>query len=418
MEEKKKIDTELERNSMISFSLIMVSNLLSAVFQIISGKCLNDVELYGELNAIFSLYNILVIPNAIFAFIVSKYMAEIWHGDLNKRGETKGFLKLMGKILLGLACLMSIGELLFADQICAYLNIDNQGYTYLLILLVAVAIVTPLATGSLQGMKAFVAYGVIGMIGPLFKVLGVLMSILTQRKIECILLVMLVGSIIAVAIGIYLVIKRVGKYEKQASQITVKAIFCFGVMTCIVNVGLTLLSNIDMLLIKHYFNDVAGLYSVALVLGKLTQYIASAIVVVLFPMTVVAKSEDASRNMLKKSLLYTGILSAAALLVLYFMGSFIISLLYGSDFMGAVNYIVSVAVMIFPINFITILVNYALGTGRYKVTAATLILEVLIDVGLIVLWHESIIQVIAILTVMNIIVAMINMVYFLRRKKG
>ena len=119
---KQEIDTELERNSMISFSLIMISNLLSAVFQIISGKCLDDVQLYGELNAIFSLYNILVIPNAIFAFIVSKYMAEIWF--TRERGEAKSFLKSMGKILIGLAVLMTLGEILFAGNIRQYLNIE------------------------------------------------------------------------------------------------------------------------------------------------------------------------------------------------------------------------------------------------------------------------------------------------------
>ena len=412
---KQEIDTELERNSMISFSLIMISNLLSAVFQIISGKCLDDVQLYGELNAIFSLYNILVIPNAIFAFIVSKYMAEIWF--IRERGEAKSFLKSMGKILIGLAVLMTLGEILFAGNIRQYLNIDNNQYTVFLIALVAVAVVTPLATGSLQGMKAFVAYGVIGIIGPLFKVLGVLISTKTEQKIECILLVMLAGSVLAVAIGLGIVFGKTRSYQRVELKVTWKIIIKFGIMTCIVNIGLTLMQNIDMLLIKHYFNEMAGEYSVALVLGKLTQYIASAIVVVLFPMTVVAKTEQESRQMLKKSLVYTGVLSALALLVLYVMGAFIIRLLYGTQYMGAVDYIVPVAFMIFPINFITILVNYALGIGKYKVMAVSLIGEVCIDYLLILLFHKSILEVIGILTLMNAVVAIINTVYFMKKDK-
>lgn len=412
---KQEIDTELERNSMISFSLIMISNLLSAVFQIISGKCLDDVQLYGELNAIFSLYNILVIPNAIFAFIVSKYMAEIWF--IRERGEAKSFLKSMGKILIGLAVLMTLGEILFAGNIRQYLNIDNNQYTVFLIALVAVAVVTPLATGSLQGMKAFVAYGVIGIIGPLFKVLGVLISTKTDQKIECILLVMLAGSVLAVAIGLGIVFRKTRSYQRVELKVTWKTIIKFGIMTCIVNIGLTLMQNIDMLLIKHYFNEMAGEYSVALVLGKLTQYIASAIVVVLFPMTVVAKTEQESRQMLKKSLIYTGVLSALALLVLYVMGAFIIRLLYGNQYMGAVDYIVPVAFMIFPINFITILVNYALGIGKYKVMAVSLIGEVCIDYLLILLFHKSILEVIGILTLMNAVVAIINTVYFMKKDK-
>lgn len=412
---KQEIDTELERNSMISFSLIMISNLLSAVFQIISGKCLDDVQLYGELNAIFSLYNILVIPNAIFAFIVSKYMAEIWF--TRERGEAKSFLKSMGKILIGLAVLMTLGEILFAGNIRQYLNIDNNQYTVFLIALVAVAVVTPLATGSLQGMKAFVAYGVIGIIGPLFKVLGVLISTKTDQKIECILLVMLTGSVLAVAIGLGIVFRKTRSYQRVELKVTWKTIIKFGIMTCIVNIGLTLMQNIDMLLIKHYFNEMAGEYSVALVLGKLTQYIASAIVVVLFPMTVVAKTEQESRQMLKKSLIYTGVLSALALLVLYVMGAFIIRLLYGNQYMGAVDYIVPVAFMIFPINFITILVNYALGIGKYKVMAVSLIGEVCIDYLLILLFHKSILEVIGILTLMNAVVAIINTVYFMKKDK-
>ena len=68
-------DNSFERNGTIVFAMLMIGNALGVIFQLISGRILNDVTLYADLNALLSLYTILIWPMAVITFIVTKYIS-------------------------------------------------------------------------------------------------------------------------------------------------------------------------------------------------------------------------------------------------------------------------------------------------------------------------------------------------------
>ena len=73
------------------------------------------------------------------------------------------------------------------------------------------------------------------------------------------------------------------------------------------------ISNLDLFLVKHYFNEEAGFYSTALVLGKIVTYFTAAIVVVLLPLAVASRNNrSVIRSLFHKSMLYCSILRCLA----------------------------------------------------------------------------------------------------------
>ena len=56
----------------VAFLIIMFTNVLGAIFQVITGKSLNNVEEYGILNTLLSTFTILAIPATIITYVIIK----------------------------------------------------------------------------------------------------------------------------------------------------------------------------------------------------------------------------------------------------------------------------------------------------------------------------------------------------------
>ncbi|WP_461257612.1 oligosaccharide flippase family protein, partial [Treponema sp. R80B11-R83G3] len=112
-------------------------------------------------------------------------------------------------------------------------------------------------------------------------------------------------------------------------------------ITFLVNVGMTVFTNIDVIIVKHYFTDEAtGFYSVASILGKMILYISGSIVLVMFPFITEASVKKGDVNkILKKALLYGGGLSVLCTLGLNVLTKQVIFILFGGKYMDSAIYI-------------------------------------------------------------------------------
>lgn len=400
---------EFEKGSIILFVLMMACNIMNYFFQIILGRLLNDVVQYGTMNALLSVLNIVSLPVAVIALIVSKYVAELT--KTSAYGEIKGFIKSAGKYISILVLGVVITGIIIGKPIGRYMHIDRADLLIIIIVSAAISYLIQIVAGYFQGEKNFFSYGVYNLVAPVVKIIFCLVLSMLGYRLFGISISILLSNIFAIIIG-YIWLKVLFRnITEEPVRLKKKGILVFSYSAIMMNVGVTLLNNVDMLLIKHYFADDAGYYSVASVLGKLVLYFTNAIVVALFPF-VVEKSNDGEGTfaMLKKALVYGTTIAVTASFALNIFSNLIIKIMYGNTYMGAEKYILPITVLVTALSVLTIIANYDLAREKSGFVMSSMLISTGIDVVLITLWHSNILSVVWILTGVLSIVTAINLV--------
>jgi len=389
---------DFEKYSLIIFILTMVGNIANYFFQIIMGRML-DVDNFGVFNSLYSLYSIISIPVSVVLVVVSKYVSEnkVLSGNLNSLLRIFFFY-----VFIFLICYLSLGIAL-SGLIASYINVESKILVSFVIIAAGFGIILPVATGGLQGEKKFFAFGIVNLVFPLTKLFGSIIFVLLGFELNGIILSLILGNIFAILLGLwFLKLDFKPSPENINFKISVKALQ-FVWITFLVNVGMTVLTNIDIIIVKHYFTDeTTGFYSVASILGKMILYISSSIVFVMFPFIAEASAKkDNVNKILKKALLYGGGLSVLCAIGLNILTKQVILILFGSKYLESAIYILPVSLWVIIISFINILTSYFLAINYAKLLSASLVIGCLISFLLFYFIHAEILQIIYVLAAVS-----------------
>lgn len=408
---------EFEKNSIILFVLMMSANVINYLFQIIIGRFLNDVADYGTINALLSIFNILSLPCSIIAMFVSKYVAE--YDMRNNYSEMKQFIIHTSKVVFLLTIVVSVCGSLLSREIAKYIHVDNRILVVLIITGAAISYFMQVGIGFFQGTKKFVSYGVYNIVASTIKIILCIILLLLGYRIWGIIVAIVLDCImVAVIGGVWL-----GKYFKniETKQILLekKKTVEFLYTTIFLNVGIILLNNFDIILIKHYFVEEAGYYSVASALGKILCYFSNAIVVTLFPFVITEKgNSEGATKILKKALLYGGIIAAGAGSVLSLLAEFIINIMYGTVYVQAADYMLPICFFVTALSILTIIANYDVALEQANFVTISMILAVVLDIVIVMIYHENIIVDIWLFALILWLVTIINIIrVFMLEKK-
>lgn len=405
-----------EKESLTLFALIMLCNVINYFFQIIVGRILNDVSDYGTMNALLSVLNIVSLPVAVIAMVVTKYIAEYNINDQKK--AMKAFLYWITQkvfILVILVCL--IGAFL-SKYISGYIHVNSRLLIILIIFGAAISYLIQIAIGYFQGTKNFLHYGMYNLIAPAFKMLICVVVFLGGYKLLGLTISIVLSNCIAVLIGAIWLNYFFRNIKSENKTLSVKKIMNFSYSAVFMNVGITLLNNVDMVLIKHYFILESGYYSVASVLGKLVLYVSNTIVVILFPYTIEQNGRGKStKGTLKKALLYGSSISIVASLGLIVFSEIIIKMMYGTSYLEATKYIIPIGVLVTALSVLTIIANYELALEKIKFVTVSMLVAVFLNGLAIVLYHENIMNVIWILATVAMLTAVVNLIRVLNARE-
>ena len=389
---------EFEKYSILVFILTMLGNVSNYFFQIVMGRML-DVDRFGILNSLYSFYAIISMPVSVILIVVSKYVSE--NKALNK--NVNSLLKIFFfYVFIFMICYLSCGIAL-SGFIASYINVESKILVSFVIIAAGFGLIVPVATGGLQGEKKFFAFGIVNLVFPLAKLFGSIIFILLGFELNGIILSLILGNFFAILLGLwFLKLDFKPSPEKISFKISAKALQ-FVWITFLVNVGMTVLTNIDVIIVKHYFTDEAtGFYSVASILGKMILYISASIVFVMFPfITEASVKKDDVNKILKKALLYGGGLSVLCALGLNILTKPIILILFGSKYMDSAIYILPVSLWVIVISFINILTSYFLAINYAKLLSASLIIGCLISFVLFYFIHAEILQIVYVLAAVS-----------------
>lgn len=398
------------KQSFIVFSASMVGNVCNYLYQIFVGRALGP-EAYGVFGALFAIFYLIgVFTGTIQAgvgFFIAGFNAE------GKENHIGSFLRslIIKSIMLGL-----IGFLLFtliSPWIADFLNISSTEEIIIIGTTFIVTFTLPVTTGALQGMQRFEEMSAQGLISVLVKLLLGIGLICIGFGIFGALGAVALGSFVATVFTLYVLRLHLAE-GKNGVEHNFAELYHYSGPVVLVMFCLAVPSNLDVILVKHFFSNFdAGLYVSASVLGKIIYFVSGAILTVMFPKVVEKKVLGLDPlPILKKSLIYTGLLSGVVTAGLFLFPN-IVGILFGKDYLDAIGIIEIYAIMMFAFSLTAVIAQYSIAIKDMRFGILFLIVTIC-EMGLISFVHNSVIEVANILMVLNIVLFIISYGYITR----
>ena len=384
---------EYEMNSMLLFMIMMTANLLNYLFQVVMGKTLTVVE-FGTLNALLSIIALFSVLSTIITMVTAKstaaYLAD------SQPAKVRMFFTYITKLTFWCALIVLIAGIGFSSSISDLLNIENSYQVTGTMVIVSCSMFVATTTGILQGQKRFFHYGISGLLTTVIKLSLSVVLVAVGFGLFGILFAILLGTILSYTYGLMFIRKTilVSQSIYRGNSIDSNLMLHDIALVLFAQVCISLFVNGDILVVKALFSPKeAGVYSMTMIFGKISMYITTAIVAVLFPM-VTEKSRNGleTKHLLIKSLLYTGGLSIMCAVGINLTAKSLVGMLFGVDYLITLPLLLPASTYIIPVTLLIILVNYQIAIGRVMIMNRTLIFSLFGCSISIWLFHTSISQ--------------------------
>lgn len=395
---KKIYSDSLIRASALMFLSSVIMNILNLIFWLYVVRKLSPVD-YGTLNSLFSLWMIFGLPAGATYVVTTKFIAQ-FHSQ-NDYPKIRFFLYHLGRRIFMLGGILFFLFILFSSRIALFMNISSVSLVIASGILLFFSILTPIPAGILNGLQLFLAGAIIGIASGLIKlilcvglvalnfgVMGVMVGLVLSTVMSLVLLILRVPKGLLVSHSIPAE-QKILKFESIYSYFIPVSIGIFCTMV---------LTNIDVILVKHYFSPLeAGYYSVAQMIGKIVLFLPAAITAVMFPKLTNSYSQNEDTiNILKKSLLIVGILCSTAAIISIIFPYFILKVLTGKVILQCIPLARLFALAMTFFALAQILGTYHLSTHNFKFIYIMAFFTALQTV-LIILFHRKLTDILYIL---------------------
>lgn len=405
---KVKIFDTFTRQVTIIFLASMVVNLGNYVFHVFMSRSLGPAD-YGILASLLSVFLIISAPIGAIRTSITKYTSHFKaQGQYEKiNGLLSGLIKrlsLIGIVGFGVFVLTS-------GYMASFLHIPSRIPVLLLGASLMLSLLLPAVLGVLQGLQKFndLASNSILQISSKLT-LGIVLVYLGLSVNGA-----LAGYVVAPLIGFMLALVPLSFLSKQygtSNPLDFSQVYKYAFPVFITLLFFMLLTNIDVVLVKHFFApSEAGYYSAASIVAKIIFYLPGAIGMVMFPRIseLYSLSQDTT-FILKKSLFYTGLICAIAIMLYFLIPSPIVLLLFGKEYLSTVPLIGFFGLAIGFFSLANVLFLYQLAVHQLKFLKV-LALMVPIELILIVLFHQNLTQVILVLLATGLFLLIVNTYY-------
>ena len=380
------------KHGTIVFVGASIVNVLNYLFQLIMARMLSPVE-YGILIALFAVFNIFVIAASSINTVVAKFTTIF--RTKNELGKIKYLILAYGKILVIFSIAVIVLILLASNQIAFFLNINESALIPILFVAGCLAYFNAVFTGALNGLQRFVSFSIANITGAVGKLGFAVLLVLLGYGVAGAVGALVFGLAAAVLVGFFL-LKDV--LREKAEKFNVKKAFSYSAWILLAFVCLAVLSNIDVVLVKHFFSgEEAGIYSAAFVLARVIFYATAALAIVLLPKAVNAFSlKQHPEKLLKKTLAIMSFLCVGFTAAYFLLPTLVVDLLVGTNYVLAIPLLGWFAIATSLFSFTNLLAVYYVSIHRKKF-ALLLLLFSIIEIALISAFHASLMQVIMVM---------------------
>jgi O-antigen/teichoic acid export membrane protein len=342
-----------------------VSIVANYVFLLAAGRILGSED-YGSLAALLGLLAVVLLPAGALQMAVSR--------DVSRRvasGESAGAEAFARRALrlafLGTFPLIAVA-LALAAPLSDLLNIDSVGLVVLAEMTLLTALVSPVATGVLQGRQRFHALAVL-YVAPFAFRLGVFaVAAALGYRLGGAVFATVASGIAASALALGLIHQSLRGGTSTGARADVRPFLRYLGPVAAGLIGIALLTHIDLLVVKARFSaDEAGAYAAASAFARVGLFLPATILAVLFPRTAARQARgEQTQDILGRSLLATGGFCAALVIFYAATGAGLVSMTFGRDFAEGGRVLAPFALAIGLFSLANILVGYHLSRGETR----------------------------------------------------
>jgi O-antigen/teichoic acid export membrane protein len=378
---------------------MLTGSFFSYLLQFFLGRMLS-VEDYGTFNALLSLSYIIGVPSTVLGTAAIKVSSEMFAKE--KHEELTALFWRLTKYFFILGLFLFGAMALLRNVLSEILNISDAYLfiSYGLFLGLSYLVVTPAA--YLQGMLRFGAFSFYTVVNSVLRFTFPVILVYLGFRVGGVFWGMIDGLLVAFVITLLILRKNFVKYDEVNLSPALKRLLMFSLPVLLVNTGLMLLNNLDMVLVKRYFDPtLSGYYAGAVTLGKILLFGTITIVVIMFPKISALYTKKESYTNIFRELLFLQILLVLGGVLFYVLfPGFITTLFFGERFAHSISYIPPYAIFIGLYVLVRFMVMFFLAIEKTKV-AFFLIPAAVIQLILISLFHRDLFQVIHICSIVT-----------------
>lgn len=404
---------DMLRHGSIMIIFVLLGSFFNYLYQLSMGRLLTPAE-YGTLISLLSLLTIISVFGQTIDLSVTNFVSkEKVHNKMGRINYLWRFL-LKRTLLLGVALFVIL--VLLTPLILRFLNMDNNWYIIVLSFSLVFVFAIPVNLGTLRGLQRFVPLGLTGGIAAFLKFSLAVLLVYLGFGLYGGLSSFVIANLFFFFIGLFFLkdLTRAGKERIKISNIrsytglALLAIVCFAILT-----------NIDVVLAKHYLNpESAGNYSVLSVVGRIVLYMPGGIVIAMFPKTSeLFEKGMGHRSTLLKAMLFSLFLAGGIVLLYWLFPEFIVTFIFGSKYLVAIPYLYKygLAMLFFTVSLLSM--NYFLSLNETRI-GYSLVATTVLELVLIGFFHSEIDQIVNIIVICGIASVVLMLPFYIRVAKS
>jgi O-antigen/teichoic acid export membrane protein len=407
----------LAKNPVIEKTVVVtVGTFTGSVFayllQIFLARSLS-VEDFGAFTALLSLSLILGVLTSTFTTSLIKLVA-----TLASKEEFDTLTNLFAQlvvVLFGVGFLFFSAIYLSRDFLSSFLLISDLNlFTYFGVFL-GISFLSLLPLAYLQGLQRFRSFAAFVVLRHLFRFFFPVIAIVLGFGLVGVFSGMILAVLISLTVGIIVLNRDFIKFEKKDLRPYYKSVLSFAGAVLFVQIGMTFLNNVDVILVKHFFDETsAGLYAGLVTVGKVLLFGASTVGVVMFPMISASYSKK-ENYMMKFKLLFAIQLFVVVVGIFAFTlgGEQITRIMFGETYVSTVRYLPKFSLFVGSYVLINFMILFLLAIEKVKVFLF-LIPAILAQVLLIFKYHSTISNIINVNLSVSLALLLGVIVYFVK----
>jgi len=366
----------------------LLAGFLGYLYHLLMGRLLGPSD-YGVLASLLSLLYVFSVPTATFSLVVTKFSA-----DLKK---SRSFLEKTEKksLLFSLIFFLLFGAL--TPLIASFLHLQALLPIIFIGLCLALGFLVTFKGAILQGRLNFVPLAVGGTANAAVKLLLGIIFVYFGLGINGAIFPMVIGAIFSYFYFRHFLTSKEAMVKKESSspKLANKEIWGYAKPIFFFTLSFALLYSLDVIFARHFLApQEAGWYGALSTLGKIIYFLVSPLSLVLFPMASQKKSRQEKSDRLFRFSFFLAVLIAVFLTAAYFLfPNLILRVFYGAEFLPASAYLGLFGVFLSFYSLAYFLGNFLLSQEKTKPVALLPFLALLLQVVLILFFHESILAI-------------------------
>lgn len=412
---KKIKNNAFAKNSAILFAGSMVANVLNYIFHVVVGRMV-DAQVYGEVESLVALMNIISVPAMTLTMVATKYSAQC--KSVNDKRGTREIMSYMNRRIIKYGIPILIVTFFASPYVGRFLNIDNAVPLILIWISMFFAFLLSVNSGILNGWQKFKETSISGIWGVLIKLIFVIFFIKIGFQINGIIGSFLLGSV-ASYIASIVMLKFISKEENSGTSdecetnIDFTLIKKYLIPVFVGNLAINIIGNVDMIMAKHNLDpNLAGQYGALTIVSKIIFFATGVIGSVLFSMSSADHHKNNNSLKILKQASYLMVFACVVATILYFMvPGLIMSILFGNKYDNVLVYLGFFAIMASLFSFVNMFFSYFLSISKALISYILFALSIILILTLL-FFGKSIYAIILIMTALLVVSVIVSLFLF------